>query len=93
MDAKFDRQQPLSDLFTPDQWRVLARECQLTKRQVDVAQAICRELSNREIAAELGLAYDTIRMHVRELLHRLAVQSRVGVPIRLVLVLRRLYGD
>ena len=93
MDAKFDRQQPLSDLFTLDQWRVLARECQLTKRQVDVAKAICRELSNREIAAELGLAYDTIRMHVRELLNRLAVQSRLGVPIRLVLVLRRLHGD
>lgn len=79
---------PLPDLFTKEQWAALAGRFRLSKRQKEIARLICLGFSNTAIARELGLKYDTVRMHNRELFKKLAIRQRIGVPVSLVLAHR-----
>jgi DNA-binding CsgD family transcriptional regulator len=49
----------------------------LTPRQVEVLRLLARGLSTREIAAQLGIADETARNHIRGLLRGLGVHSRL----------------
>lgn len=55
----------------------------LSPRQRDVARLLSAGLTNKEIAARLGLGVRTIDMHVTHLLSRLQCRSRTEVAARL----------
>jgi PAS domain S-box-containing protein len=52
-------------------------ELHLTPRQAEVLQLLERGRSTTEIAAELQLSRETVRNHVRHLLHALGASSRL----------------
>jgi DNA-binding NarL/FixJ family response regulator len=49
----------------------------LTPRQAEVLRLLKQGLSTKQIAEELHLSADTVRNHVRYLLHALGVHSRL----------------
>jgi DNA-binding NarL/FixJ family response regulator len=49
----------------------------LTPREIDVLRLIARGLSNRQIANDLVISENTVRNHVRNILEKLRVRSRV----------------
>ena len=49
----------------------------LTTRELEVLRLIARGLSNKDIASELVIAENTVRNHVRNILEKLQVRSRV----------------
>lgn len=57
------------------------RLASLTGREMDVALAVGRGLSNAEIAAELYLSVPTVKAHVSRLFDKLAVTNRVQIAI------------
>jgi DNA-binding NarL/FixJ family response regulator len=61
---------------------------ELTPRQIEVARALERGLSEREIAAELGISPRTVRCHCD------ALRIKLGVPTRrkIVPAFRQLEG-
>jgi DNA-binding CsgD family transcriptional regulator len=71
-------------LFTTHEWNRLRRICRLSPRQQQVAQLICEAYDAREIAEQLGLSVDTVRLHMKGLFARLGVGNRVGVVMALV---------
>jgi len=79
----------LPDVFTSQEWTYLRRAIGLTRRQAQIARLICRQAGNERIALELGITVDTVRMHRKALLEKLRVSDRVGVPVRLMLTLRK----
>ena len=63
--------------------RPCARErlARLTERELEVAQAIGRGLSNGEIAATLFMSVPTVKSHVGKLFTKLGVDNRVQIAI------------
>jgi DNA-binding CsgD family transcriptional regulator len=53
----------------------------LTQREVDVARAIARGMSNAEIAAELFISEWTVKTHVGSILRKLALRDRAQVVV------------
>ncbi|MGD1995877.1 MAG: response regulator transcription factor [Anaerolineae bacterium] len=53
----------------------------LSPRQREVLVLVAEGLPNAEIAAELGIAVNTVRNHVRHILDRLGVRNRVQAAV------------
>jgi two-component system NarL family response regulator len=58
-----------------EEWDGHARR--LTSRELDVLRLVARGLSNRQIANDLVISENTVRNHVRNILEKLRVRSRV----------------
>jgi len=54
---------------------------QLTEREQNVLQEVARGLSNKEIAANLHISEETVKVHIRNLLRKLDVRSRVAATV------------
>ena len=74
--------------LTPDvQARLEERagNLQLTPREVQVIELISQGMRNKEIAAALGISFETAQVHVKNILSKLKVQDRtaaVNVALR-----------
>ena len=53
----------------------------LTEREAQVLGAIAQRFSNRQIAEQLNIGANTIRTHVGNLLHKLALSNRTELDI------------
>ncbi|GAA6206851.1 response regulator transcription factor [Cognatishimia sp. WU-CL00825] len=65
---------PVSHLSDQAEENPLAK--QLSKREFEVLNGLCRGLSNKEIARELELQEVTIKLHVRTLCRKLEAKNR-----------------
>jgi RNA polymerase sigma factor (sigma-70 family) len=55
---------------------------ELTSREQQVLELLAAGLDNREIARRLGITYATVRTHVRNLLEKIGVHSRLEAVVR-----------
>ena len=65
----------------PDVLRSLAgrsADDTLTSREVGVLELVGQGLSNRDIAAALGIAHETVKVHVKNILRKLGVTNRTA---------------
>ncbi len=53
----------------------------LTKRELQILQEIARGCSNREVADNLHISEGTVKVHVKSLLKKLVVKSRVEAAV------------
>ena len=56
----------------------------LTPRELEVLRHLAEGRSNKEIARELGITDGTVKLHVRSILGKLEVRSRVEAAVRAV---------
>jgi two-component system nitrate/nitrite response regulator NarL len=54
---------------------------QLTSREREILIHVARGLSNKSIARELGISHDTVKLHVRHILSKLNLVSRVEAAV------------
>lgn len=59
-----------------------AREAPLTERQVEVLRLLSRGLSNKEIGDRLGLAENTVKIHLGHIYRTLGVSSRTSALLK-----------
>lgn len=53
----------------------------LTDREMDVLKLIATGLSNKQIASQLFISEETVKVHIRNLLRKLNVHSRVAATV------------
>ena len=54
----------------------------LSARELDILQLLCRAHSNAEIAQELFLSESTVKTHVSAIMAKLMVKSRLKAVVR-----------
>ena len=60
------------------------RFSELTAREMEILCHLAEGLSNKVIARELGITDGTVKLHVRSILRKMQVQSRVEAAVRAV---------
>ena len=68
-----------NNLAKAAQQKVLAPR--LTDRELQVLKLVAQGLSNREVAEQLFISENTVKNHVRNILEKLGMQSRVEVVV------------
>ncbi|MFC1959353.1 response regulator [Chloroflexota bacterium] len=53
----------------------------LTERELEVLKLVARGMSNQEIAGQLNISLKTVKAHVSNILHKLALESRVQAAL------------
>ena len=56
----------------------------LTAREQQVAEAIARGLTNKQIALEFGISAETVKRHLASIYGKLALRGRVALAIHVV---------
>ena len=56
----------------------------LTARERQIAEAISRGLSNKQIALEFGISSETVKRHLASIYSKLALPGRVALAIHVV---------
>ena len=56
----------------------------LTPRERQVAEALARGLSNRQIAVEFGISTETVKRHLASIYSKLALPGRVALAVHIV---------
>lgn len=61
----------------PPHWITCSRDFPLTRREVEVLRLIAyRNLSNKQIASELGISRYTVKNHLHNIIEKLSVEDR-----------------
>lgn len=56
----------------------------LTRREQQIADAVARGLTNRQIAAEYGISPETVKRHLSTIYDKLAMPGRVMLALHVV---------
>lgn len=56
-------------------------EAPLTQRECEVLRFLCDGLTNREIAAKMGISYETVKEHVQHILQKIGVTDRTQAAV------------
>lgn len=56
----------------------------LTPREQQVAEAIARGLSNRQIAEEFGISTETVKRHLASIYSKLSLPGRVALAVHVI---------
>ncbi|MEJ2204403.1 MAG: helix-turn-helix transcriptional regulator, partial [Gemmatimonadota bacterium] len=59
----------------------ISRSVRLTRREHQVIDLIAEGMSNKAIARELRISHHTVKSHVRNILEKLALHSRLQVAV------------
>lgn len=53
----------------------------LSPREMEILQYVTRGMSNKEIAAQLGISHQTVKNHMTSILHKLDVEDRTQAAV------------
>lgn len=53
----------------------------LTERELDVLQEVARGMSNKQVATQLHISEETVKVHIRNMLRKLDLRSRVAAAV------------
>ena len=56
----------------------------LTPREQQIAEAIARGLSNRQIADEFGISPETVKRHLASIYSKLSLPGRVALAVHVI---------
>ncbi len=77
-------------IFKPKQWDYLKRRWHLTPREADVARLVCKGYDNEQIARQLGIKYNTVRVHLVNIFKKTGVSGKAALTVKFIDVIQKL---
>ena len=74
----------IPELLDNQQWALLRKKYQMTRRELQIAQLICRGMSNDQAAEALGVKLGTVKTHIRNLYRKLWVHNKISMLLRFI---------
>ncbi len=71
-------------LFSKRDWSYLQRRYNITPRELEISQLLCRGLVNEEIAKSLNIKHGTVKTHIRNLYRKIWVRNKISMFLRFV---------
>ena len=75
---------PRIELLNGQQWKYIQRRYNITPRELEIAQLVCRGLGNETIACRLKITQGTVKTHVRNLYRKLWVHNKISMLLRFI---------
>lgn len=72
------------DVFGTPDWRALDQSLGLSQRESQIVRGVFDDLKELAIAAQLGMSPHTVHTHLERLYHKLGVNSRTELIVRIV---------
>jgi len=69
-------------LLDDRQWSFLQRRYNLTPRELQIADLVCRGLRHGSIAKDLKIRPETVKTHVRNIYRKVQVRSKITMLLR-----------
>ena len=69
-------------LLNTQQWDFLRKRYRLTNRELDIAQLLCRGLSNEQVASRLNIKKGTVKTHVRNIYRKTWVNNKITMLLK-----------
>ena len=79
-----------TELFSEQEWMLLAQELDLSPRQAEIVNNIMRAKSDKQIAQALGISQSTVRTHMTRLFEKFGLNDRVELLVHVFRSLRNL---
>lgn len=57
-------------------------ESDLSPREIEILETLCEGLANKEIADRLGISFETVRVHLKNIFEKLHVRSRTEAAMK-----------
>lgn len=74
----------LAVLLDSRQWSYVRRRYELTPRELQIAELVCRGFRNDHIARDLKIRPGTVKTHVRNIYRKVKVRSKIAMLLRFV---------
>jgi DNA-binding NarL/FixJ family response regulator len=71
-------------------WHEVVREMQLPRQQTKVIELILRRMSDRQIAATMGISVPTVRTYLGRVFIRIGVRDRMELVLRILTLTQEL---
>ncbi len=75
---------PYEALIKPTRWNYLQNRFELTPRERQIAELVCRGMRNEDIAKELGISPGTAKTHIRNIYRKVHVKSKISMLLMFV---------
>jgi len=79
-----DHKQPDVILLDPKQWSYVQHRYNLTPRERQIAELVCKGLRNGNIAKYLRIKPGTVKTHTRNIYRKIHVKSKIAMLLRFV---------
>jgi DNA-binding NarL/FixJ family response regulator len=79
-----DHKQPDVILLNPKQWSYVQHRYNLTPRERQIAELVCKGLRNGNIAKYLRIKPGTVKTHTRNIYRKIHVKSKIAMLLRFV---------
>lgn len=76
--------------FNQRQWEYLKNLWHLTPRETDVAKLVCKGMNNEQIARQLNIKYNTVRVHLVNIFKKTGVSGKAAMTVKFIDVIQKL---
>ena len=63
--------------FAPEAWEALSAHLKLSPRQAEIGRCLFLGMSDKQIAAEVGIQIPTVRTHLERMFHKTGAEDRL----------------